>query len=429
MAEQDRVFAKCAWRLIPFMTLLYLVNFIDQVNVGFAALTMNSDLNFSPTVFGFGAGVFFLGYMLMQIPASVVIERLGVRRCIFFILFIWGLISAACSLVQGPASFYALRFCLGLAEAGFFPGMIFYLTLWFPQAYRARHTATFVSANALAFVIGAPLSSLILRLDGALQLHGWQWLFLLEGLPAFFLSFAALALLPDSPAKTSWLTEAEKKTIAARLAHEDTSAHRDVWPALRDPRVLIIGVVAVTISSSLYGIRLWLPQIVQAMGFSNLATGFVVALFFAVAMLVMNLWGRSSDLRQERFRHVALPMFVAALGFIVAGMAARESLVLTALFVVVSSVSAAMGVYWSIPSSFLRGPAAAASIAVANCFSSLGGFLGPFVIGVLKERSGTYASSMAALALGLVLGACIVLAMSRSLEPRAATARPEASAG
>jgi len=429
MAEQDRVFAKCAWRLIPFMTLLYLVNFIDQVNVGFAALTMNDDLHFSGTVFGFGAGVFFLGYMLMQIPASIVIERLGVRRCIFSILASWGLISAACSLVQGPTSFYALRFCLGLAEAGFFPGMIYYLTLWFPQAYRSRYMAMFVSANALAFVIGAPLSSLILRLDGVSGFHGWQWLFLLEGMPAFLLSFAALALLPDGPARASWLTRAEKETIAARLAQEDAGGRRAAWEALLDPRVIIAGAVVIAISSSIYGIRLWLPQMVQAMGFSNVENGFIVAVIFGFAMLTMILWGRSSDIRRERYFHVALPMFVAAAGFVGAALATNPLFVLAALFVVVASVSAAMGVYWSIPASFLRGPAGATSVAFANCNSSLGGFLGPWIIGVLKDRSGSYASSMTAFAFGLVIGGCIMLAINRALAPRVATAQAKPSAG
>ena len=421
----EAVFRKCAWRLVPFMTLLYLVNFIDQVNVGFAALTMNKDLGFTPTIFGFGAGVFFLGYVMLQIPASVIIARFGVRRCVFTILACWGLLSAACSLVRGPTSFYLLRFTLGMAEAGLFPSMVYYLTLWFPQRYRARYTATFVSANALAYVIGAPLSGVILGLDGALGLHGWQWLFLLEGLPAFFLSFAAFLVLPDSPQRTPWLRAEEKKIIASELAREDRSVHSEIWPALSDPRVLMLGVVILTVGSSIYGVRLWLPQIVQAMGFSNFETGFVVAVPFAIAMLSMYLWGRSSDSRQERFLHVASPMLVAAAAFLVASLAAADSLVLLSLCVAVISLSMVIGVYWILPSSFLSGSAAAAGIAFANCNSSIGGFLGPFLIGALKEATGEYAASMAVLAAALLTGALVLLALRRIMTRRAPALAPK----
>src|SRR5258706_5867805 len=195
MNEQDRVFAKCALRLIPLMAVLYVINFIDRVNVGFAALTMNRDLGFSPSIFGLGAGIFFLGYALSQVPVNVTIERVGARRSVFWILAIWGVLSASNAAIQSPTSFYALRFLLGVAEAGFFPGMLLYLTFWFPQAYRARFTANFMAAIPLASIVGGPLSSLILGLDGAAGLHGWQWLFLLEGLPAVLLAFVALRFL------------------------------------------------------------------------------------------------------------------------------------------------------------------------------------------------------------------------------------------
>ena len=211
MNAQDQVFAKCAWRLIPFMVLLYLVNFLDRLNVGFAALTMNKDLGFSPAIFGFGAGVFFIGYLLFQVPANVILERVGARRWIFCITAIWGLISASNAFVQGPTSFYALRFLLGVAEAGLFPGMIFYLTLWFPQTYRARFNASFYLAIPLAGIIGGPLSGLILGMDGVGDLHGWQWLFLIEGTPALVLAFAVLKFLPDGPADASWLTARRRK--------------------------------------------------------------------------------------------------------------------------------------------------------------------------------------------------------------------------
>jgi ACS family tartrate transporter-like MFS transporter len=217
MTEHDRVFTKCAWRLIPFMALLYVINYIDRNNVGFAALTMNADLAFSPSVYGFGAGVFFVSYMLFQLPANLVLDRIGARRWIFIILAAWGLISAATAFVRTPAEFYAVRFLLGVAEAGFFPGMVYYLTLWFPEAYRARFTAWFLSAIPLSVVIGGPLAGLILGMDGIAGLRGWQWLFLIEGIPASLLAFAVLKLLPDGPAHARFLTAEENTSSALGL--------------------------------------------------------------------------------------------------------------------------------------------------------------------------------------------------------------------
>ena len=295
MNGNDHVFLKCAWRLIPFMMLLYLLNFLDRVNVGFAALTMNRDLGFTPEIYGFGAGMLFFSYAFFQLPANLVFERLGARRWVFCMLVTWGLISAANAFLQNATSFYVLRFLLGAAEAGFFPGMIYYLTLWFPQAYRARFIAMFMTAQPFAFIIGGPLSTLILDMDGVAGLRGWQWLFLIEGLPAVLLSFAVLRWLPDGPATASWLTRDEKAAIASRLAAEDTAERRDLWPALLDARIWALGFVGFGQNCAAYGVGLWFPQMVQAMGFSTRATGFVVALPFVAVMVAMVLWARSSD--------------------------------------------------------------------------------------------------------------------------------------
>ena len=417
----DRVFAKCAWRLIPFMVLVYVVNFIDRVNVGFAALTMNKDLGFSPTVYGFGAGIFFFSYFLFQVPASVVLERFGARRTVFCILATWGVVSAACSLVQNPASFYGLRFLLGVAEAGFYPGMIFYLTLWFPRAFRARFVATFTAGIPLSNIVGGPLSGLILGMDGVLAIHGWQWMFLLEGLPAFFLSFAVLKFLPDSPSRASWLSDAEKKTIAACLASESQMERRDLWPALRDPRVLALCLAGFSsIGMGLYGYQLWLPQIVQAMGFSNRETGFIVALPYVAALAAMILWARSSDAKGDRIWHVALPLLLAASGFALASLAQSDLIMLGGLTCVAMGILASFGPFYSLPSTFLGGTAAAGGIALINSIAALGAFFGPVITGVLKEHTGNYASAMAALACGLVVSATIVLALGRAMAPRAA---------
>ncbi len=218
MTGQDQVFAKCAWRLIPFIVLLYVINYLDRVNVGFAALTMNQDLGISPTAYGLSGSLLFLGYMMFQVPAVLTLERFGARRTVFFILLVWGAISASNALVQGETSLYLLRFLLGVAEAGFFPGMVFYLTLWFPTTYRARVNAYFYSGIPLAFVIGGPLSSLILQMDGIAGFRGWQWLFIIEGLPACVLAFAALRLLPDGPRQAKWLTADEQAIVTSRVS-------------------------------------------------------------------------------------------------------------------------------------------------------------------------------------------------------------------
>jgi ACS family tartrate transporter-like MFS transporter len=425
MAEQDQVFVKCAWRLIPFMVLLYLVSYIDRTNAGFAALTMNRDLGFSPAVFGFGAGIFFIGYALFQVPANLILQLIGAKRWVFCILAVWGLLSASNALVRSPASFYVVRFLLGVAECGFFPGMLLYLTYWFPRAYLARFTAYFMVAVPLSFVVGGPLSGLILGLDGVAGLHGWQWLFLSEGLPAFLLSFAVLKLLPDGPAQAQWLSIGEKKAIAARLAAEDVPGRRDLWRALRDPRVLALGLANFAYQYGLFAILLWLPQIVHAMGFSNRATGFVVALPFLVGTAAVILGGRSSSIRGERIWHVALPWLLGASGFVVASVTQSNLIVLVAITFGVIGFFAPYGALFSLPSSFLRGTAAAGGIALFNGMGNFGGFFGPAIIGMLKQGSGDYSTGMMTIALGLVLGAVIVLAVGRALAPRPAVLIPE----
>jgi ACS family tartrate transporter-like MFS transporter len=418
MSGNDQVFVKCAWRLIPFLMFLYLLNFLDRVNVGFAALTMNRDLGFTPEVYGFGAGILFFSYAFLQLPANLIFERLGARRWVFIMLLAWGTISASFALVQDATTFYVLRFLLGAAEAGFFPGMIYYLTLWFPQEYRARFIAMFMTAQPFAFIIGGPLSTLILGMDGVAGLRGWQWLFLIEGVPAALMSFAVLRWLPDGPATASGLTAGEKTAIATRLAAEDTSERRDLWSALVDVRVWGLGLVGFGQNCAAYGVGLWLPQIVQAMGFSIRVTGFVVALPFVAVMLAMVLWGRSSDLRGERVWHVALPFLLAALGLITASATGSDLLVLAVLTIVVVSLDAGMGVFWTLPSTFLSGSAAAGAIALIRTISALGGFFGPAIVGLLRGGTGDYAAAMAALGCALVLAALLVLGLGKAITSR-----------
>jgi len=417
--SESKVFAKAAWRLVPFMGLLYVASFLDRVNVGFAALSMNKDLGFNPEVYGFGAGIFFFGYFLFEAPSNMILERVGARLWIFRIMLTWGIISAATAFVSGRNSFYAMRFLLGLAEAGFFPGMVLYLTYWFPSSMRARFIAMFLAAVPLSSVIGAPVSGFILGLGEFGGLRNWQWLFLLEGVPACLLAFAVLALLPDKPAKASWLSDEEKALIAARLAAEPAAIHQHLVPMLKDARVWLLAVPDFGIVIGLYGVTLWLPQIVKGLGFSDVETGFVVAAPYIVSMIAMVALGHSSDMRGERVWHIAIAAFVGTAGFLAAAWLQESMWSLAALTVAAAAVYAALSVFWALPPSFLGGTAAAAGIGLINSIANLGGFFGPVMLGWFKTETGGYAGGMVALAAMLAAAGVIVLALGRRLETRA----------
>jgi ACS family tartrate transporter-like MFS transporter len=420
--NQEKLFIKCAWRLIPFLTLLYVVNFLDRVNVGFAALTMNKDLDFSPAVFGFGAGVFFVGYALFQVPANIMLERIGARKWIFSIMAVWGALSALNAFVRSAHDFYLLRFVLGAVEAGFVPGIFFYLTLWFPPAYRARFIASFMAAAPISVIVGGPLSGAVLAMDGAFGLRGWQWLFLIEGLPACMLALAVLNVLPDGPASAAWLSPKEKALIVRCVDVENPVEHRDLWRALRDRRVIALGFVNFGVLAGANGVALWLPQIVHQMGFSNFLTGFIVALPSLASTIVMILWGRSSDARGERVWHVAIPALVAASSFLAGSLTQIDFLMLIALCVTQIMLWSAIAPLIAMPSMFLGGSAAAGGIALVVSIGQFGGFLGSAVIGVLKERTGDYAAAMAVIGLILALSAITVLTLGRTMTSRQVTA-------
>jgi len=421
----DKIFSKMAWRLLPFIMLLYVVNYIDRVNVGFAALTMNKDLGLSPAAYGFGASIFFVGYLIFQVPANLILEKIGARRWMFIILAVWGLLSASNAFMQGEYSYYALRFLLGVAEAGFFPGMLLYMTYWFPQSWRSRFVGIFMAAIPLANIIGGPLSTSILGMEGIGGLHGWQWMFILEGLPASLLAFVSLKFLPDRPASASWLTDEEKRTVAQRLKKDEgTSDHRDFWPALTDPRVIALGLVLLGNQIGLYGVQLWLPQIVKEMGFTTFWTGPVVSLCFIAAMVVMIYWARRSDAKGERIYHVAIPLLLGASGLMVAAVAQSNFLVLLSLAVALVGTLAYNGPFFSLPSTFLAGTAAAGGVGFVNTIGSLGRFIGPYGVGVLKQSSGGYSSSMAFMGAAMLMSALIVLAMGRKMGTRKVAVKP-----
>jgi MFS transporter, ACS family, tartrate transporter len=415
MPGAEQVFLKCAWRLMPLMMLLYFVNIMDRVNVGFAALTMNRDLGFSPAVYGFGAGAFFLGYALFQVPANMILERVGARRWIFLLLLLWGAISASNAAVSGAAGFYTVRIALGLVEAGFYPGMILYLTYWFTKPYRGRLVAIFMAALPLANIVGGPLSSLILGMNGVLRLAGWQWLFLLEAAPAILLAFAVLKFLPDSPGKAGWLSRDEKHVIAAGLQDDDTAQHVKLWPAFADARVYALAVVYFGYAVGNYGVGLWLPQIVQGMGVSNLATGFVVAIPYIASVFAMIFWGRSSDRSGERIWHVALPAMLMAACLLIASLVHSNLMTFLALSLVVVGALALQGPFWVLPSTWLGGAAAAGGIAFINAIGTGGGgFFGPYVLGLMRQATGGFSAGMAVLAVAPGLSAVVVLLLGRA---------------
>jgi len=414
MNEEARILAKAAWRLIPFMGLLYVVNFLDRVNVGFAALTMNKDIALDAQAYGWGAGMFFIGYFFFEVPSNVVMGRVGARLWTFRIMLSWGLISMATAFVRGPNSFYALRFLLGAAEAGFFPGMMLYLTYWFPPATRAQFNSLFLVSIMVANIFGSPISGFILGMDGIRGLHGWQWLFILEGLPSCLLAFAVLAWLPDNPARATWLSDGEKQVLAAAHARDEV-ARGGLRAGLLDPRVWILALADFGIILAIYGVSLWLPQIVKAMGFSNVETGFVVAMPYVAALLAMIAWARSSDRRRERSFHIVIPALLAAASLFASALLGANLWSVVTLTLATVGFYAALVVFWTLPTAFLGGTAAAGGIALINSIANLGGFLGPSLMGWLKERTGGYEAGMAVLGVGLIGTALIALTLSRQI--------------
>jgi len=406
-------YRKISARIIPLMMLLYLVAFLDRVNIGFAALTMNKDLGFTPYVYGWGAGIFFIGYFLFEVPSNLILEKVGARLWIARIMLTWGLISAAMAFVSGTGSFLALRFLLGAAEAGFLPGMLLYLTYWFPSRRRANFIGLFMAAVPLASAIGAPLSGMIVGMDDVMGLKGWQWLFIVEGLPACLLCFVVLHALPDGPEHAAWLSAAERAAVAADLAddrrnsHERT--HHSIWPALADRRVAILCLAYFGIVIGLYGIGLWLPQITKAMGFSNKMTGAVTAMPYVVSAVAMLVWARHSDVRRERVGHVAAAAAISAMGFIGSVYVTTPFFALFCLGVASVGIYASLGPFWAMPPMFLQSTAAAGGIALINSVGNLGGFVGPYLIGWIKQRTGSFGPGMWALAGGLGAASGLVL--------------------
>ena len=410
---------KVRWRLIPFLFLLYIVAYLDRVNVGFAAIDMNRDLGFSAAVYGMGSGIFFLSYTLLEVPSNLMLTRFGPRLWIARIMFTWGVFSTAMIFVNGAVAFYVLRFLLGAAEAGFFPGIIFYLTHWFPARERARAVGLFMTATAMAGVIGAPISSALLQFDGAFGLKGWQWLFLIEGLPAILLVPVVLMTMTERPADATWLTTDERDWLSREMAVEQAQtahAHVTLRDALLSARLWIVSVPYLCIVIAFYGVSFWLPQIVQAnSGLGSATVVLLSAIPYAAATIGLVVVGASSDRYAERRWHVAVPCLIGAAGFVLTVIAPQTlAVALAALSIAAFGIWGTLGPFWTLPTAFLRGTAAAGGIALVNSVGNVGGFIGPILVGWIRDSTGQFAPGLLTLAAILVIGAVVALTMPRS---------------
>ncbi len=420
--DQDieaRVSRKLMWRIIPFVMLLYFISFLDRVNVGFAAITMNKELGLSPTAFGLGGGLFFIGYFLFEVPSNLILHRVGARIWIARVMVTWGLISAASAFATGPNSFYVLRFLLGVAEAGFFPGIILYLSLWFPTRQRAVAAAWFMAAAPISVALGSPLSGAIMQLPSMFGLSDWQMLYIIEAAPAVVLGFVVLKYLTDRPEQAHWLAEDERTWLMARLKAEAElrkggQGHTaSAWLALKDMRVLALALIYFGTSAGLYTLGLWAPSMIREFGFTPFQTGVLTGVPSVVAVVAMVWWARHSDRSGERTWHVVIPCVVACIGFVLAGNATTALFVVLSLVVVNVGISSAKAPLWAMPSTFLSGAGAAAGIAMINSLGNLGGFVGPFAIGWLKNRTGGYAAGLYVVAATLAVSAVVTLLLAR----------------
>ena len=413
---------KVTRRLIPFLILCYFAAYLDRVNLSFAAATMNRDLGFSPAVYGWGAGVFFLGYALFEAPANYALHRVGARIWIARIMLSWGLVSALTAFVRDAGSFYAVRFLLGVTEAGFMPGVILYLTWWTPAALRGRILAAFLFAVPAATVAGAPLSELLLTFaDGALGLRGWQWLFIVEALPAIALGLATLFILTDRPAHATWLTAEERAWLVYEVGAPPPSGAEGDWGGVRaalvDPRVPALGLAYFGVVFALYGLSMWLPQIIGGYRLGTGAATAATAAPFAVGALAMLVWGRLADRSGRHVRFVAIAAGVAALGLFAAAGTSTLAGALVAICIAAAGVFSVLPTFWAMVSPLFGGVGAAIAIALINSIGNLAGFLGPWAVGWIRETTGGYPAALLALGCGALVSAAITLRAGRAHVP------------
>ena len=399
-------------RLLTLLVVLFIANYLDRTNVAIAALQMNRDLRFSASAYGLGSGVFFLGYAIFEVPSNLILARVGARRWIARIMSSWGLIASAMMFVRTPAQFYALRVLLGIAEAGFFPGIVFYLSDWFPAAQRGRALSRFLTALPLCGIIGNPLSAWLLGLDGWHGLAGWQWLFVLEGLPSVLLGFVVLAILPNRPADAKWLTVEQREWLMARLARdaEESQAPHGMPPlrALLLPVMWMSALLCFLSNTTYYGYLFWAPTLIRdGLHVSNATTGLITGAIAGVAMIVMVVVGAHSDRTGERNVHAAVFIGVAGVGWVGTALLPGATARVLSLALVPVGIYAFLGPFWCMPTALLRGTAAAAGIALVNSIGNLGGFAGPYVLGALKDATGGTTGAFLVLA-GVALGGAVL---------------------
>lgn len=418
IARQDAVFRKVVLRLVPFLMLCYVVSYLDRVNVGFAKLQMSSDLGFSEAAFGLGAGLFFIGYFIFEVPSNMILQRVGAKVWIARIMITWGIVSGTFVFVTNETTFYILRFLLGVAEAGFYPGVILYCTFWFPSHRRARVIAMFMSAIPIAGIFGNPLSGWIMsRFDGVGGMGGWQWMFIIEAIPAVLVGICTLFYLDSSVQKANWLTQEEKDLVESAVA-DDLShhSHHRLADAFKEPKVWLMCLIYFCFVMGQYTLTFWMPTFVKSTGISSeLTIGVLSAIPFLAALIAMNLFGRSADRRRERRWHLIIPALMGVVGFSLAAMFTGSTvLALISLSIAAAGVLTCAPLFWSLPTAFLGGSAAAAGIAVINSVGNLAGFVSPYMIGAVKDATGSTQLPMYILSAVLMVGAIAVYSTRKS---------------
>jgi MFS transporter, ACS family, tartrate transporter len=425
-ALEKTTLRRVSFRLLPFLMLAYLVCYIDRVNAGFAALQMNQDIGLSGTIFGVGGGIFFVGYFLFEVPSNLALEKFGARTWICRIMITWGLVSAGMAAVVGPNSFIAVRFLLGVAEAGFFPGVILYLTYWFPAEQRARIIGIFMVAIPVSGFIGSPISGALLGLNGMLGLRGWQWVFILEAAPAVLLGLVCLAWLTDRPAHAGWLTDEQRSWLAGKLAQEARQtkrvAHGSVWRVVRNRTVLALAIVYAGGATASSGLGLWQPQFIKSFGLTNAEVGWVNALPYAFSAVAMIWWGRRSDQHNERLWHTAIPLGLSglALALCIPFPMLVPTVILLCVCVVCTSVT--RGPFWALASEYLSAPSAAAGIAMVNALGTGFGFVCNSMMGAIYDATHSYPMAMLPIVGFVALATVVLLVLG---QPKRVTAAAE----
>jgi MFS transporter, ACS family, tartrate transporter len=430
-AIERRTIAKISWRLLPLVALAYCIAYIDRSNISFAALTMNKDLGFSAYIYGWGAGIFFFGYFLFEIPSNLILEKIGARIWIARIMITWGIISGLTALITGATSFLIIRFLLGAAEAGFFPGMILYLTYWFPAEYRGRVISTLFIAQPVANAVASIASAAILEMDGILGLKGWQWIFIIEALPAVLLGLFIFRVMTDRPAHAEWLAPEERDWLRTRLDGEsrqvESAGRMTLMKALSDPRVVALSMIYLMSVTANYGIVFFMPQIIKGIGLSNMMTGVVSSLPYIIGTIGLLAWGWSSDRNKERRWHLITASTVGALGLAFAAWSGASYWALLGMSAATAGIYGSRAAFWPMPSIFLTGTAAAGAIAMINAVGNLGGYFGPVIVGWIRDSTKSFEAGLYFLAACSLMAAIITFFASRAAGAPAAMPRASAA--